>query len=70
MQIEVGFGDDIEGELVVLEIPGRPGGPGCELVVPLALDALKIIVAQPLDAPAQLLGLFDRIPGLFKRGFG
>jgi hypothetical protein len=57
----VGLRDDIEGQFVVLEIPRDAGGPGGKLVVPPAADTLEIVIAQPLNARRQVLGLLDGI---------
>jgi hypothetical protein len=50
LQVEIGFRDDVKGQLVVLKVPGDAGRPGSEFIVPPTLNALEVIISQPLDA--------------------
>ena len=45
----IGLGHDVEGQLLVLKVPGGAGGPRGPLVVPSSIEALEVVVAQPLD---------------------
>jgi hypothetical protein len=49
LQESVSFRDDVEAGFFILEIPGSAIGPGGIFVVPAPLDALEVIVSQPLD---------------------
>ena len=56
----IGFRYDIEVKFFVLEIPVGSGRPGGCLIVPMAVDAGKIIIAQPFDARREIFRCFDR----------
>ncbi len=63
LQKGIRFRNDVKGKLVELEIPGCAGGPGGELVIPGAVQALEVVISQPLDARGKVAGHLDLVTG-------
>ena len=53
--------DDVVRHLVELTVPGSAGRVTGVLVVPFAIDAFEVIVAQPFRPRTELAWLFDRV---------